>query len=90
MALRTRSLSAPPVRVTVTIRPDTHPLTLLRVGALRLSPSYSSSSPGSPRTVSLPLGATVFIFIGLVLVDFAHSSTETCLKNWENSDSNLW
>ena len=38
-----------------------------------------------------PLGATVFILIGLVLlVDFAHSWTETCLENWENSDSNLW
>jgi hypothetical protein len=35
--------------------------------------------------------ATVFILIGLVFpVDFAHSWTETCLENWENSDSNLW
>jgi len=31
------------------------------------------------------------ILIGLVLlVDFAHSWTETCLENWENSDSNIW
>ncbi|KAG8783374.1 hypothetical protein FRC15_005312 [Serendipita sp. 397] len=37
------------------------------------------------------MGATVFILIGLVLlVDFAHSFTETCLENWENSGSNLW
>ncbi|TFK40055.1 TMS membrane protein tumor differentially expressed protein [Crucibulum laeve] len=37
------------------------------------------------------IGATVFILLGLVLlVDFAHSWSETCLENWENSSSNLW
>lgn len=37
------------------------------------------------------IGATIFILLGLVLlVDFAHSWTETCLENWENSNSNLW
>jgi len=37
------------------------------------------------------LGATIFILLGLVLlVDFAHSWTETCLENWEVSDSTLW
>jgi len=37
------------------------------------------------------IGATVFILLGLVLlVDFAHSWTETCLENWEKSDNNLW
>ncbi|KAH8828194.1 serine incorporator/TMS membrane protein [Flagelloscypha sp. PMI_526] len=39
------------------------------------------------------IGATLFILLGLVLlVDFAHSWTETCLENWENSPtgSNLW
>ena len=37
------------------------------------------------------IGATIFILLGLVLlVDFAHSWSETCLNNWENSDSNLW
>ncbi|KZT07751.1 TMS membrane protein/tumor differentially expressed protein [Laetiporus sulphureus 93-53] len=37
------------------------------------------------------VGATVFILLGLVLlVDFAHSWSETCLENWENSNSNLW
>ncbi|PPQ69010.1 hypothetical protein CVT24_000085 [Panaeolus cyanescens] len=37
------------------------------------------------------LGATIFILLGLVLlVDFAHSWSETCLENWENSDSNFW
>lgn len=38
------------------------------------------------------IGATVFIVLGLVLlVDFAHSWSETCLENWENSpNSNLW
>ncbi|KAF5342041.1 hypothetical protein D9611_001784 [Ephemerocybe angulata] len=36
-------------------------------------------------------GATIFILLGLVLlVDFAHSWSETCLENWENSSSNLW
>lgn len=37
------------------------------------------------------IGATIFILLGLVLlVDFAHSWSETCLENWEKSDSNLW
>lgn len=38
------------------------------------------------------IGATMFILLGLVLlVDFAHSWSETCLENWENSpSSNLW
>jgi hypothetical protein len=38
------------------------------------------------------IGATIFILFGLVLlVDFAHSWSETCLENWENSpSSNLW
>jgi len=38
------------------------------------------------------IGATIFILLGLVLlVDFAHSWSETCLENWENSsNSNLW
>ncbi|GJJ08574.1 hypothetical protein Clacol_002793 [Clathrus columnatus] len=37
------------------------------------------------------LGATLFILLGLVLlVDFAHSWSETCLEKWETSDSNLW
>jgi len=39
------------------------------------------------------IGATLFILLGLVLlVDFAHSWSETCLENWENSSdgSNLW
>ncbi|KAL0577245.1 Membrane protein tms1 [Marasmius crinis-equi] len=37
------------------------------------------------------IGATLFILLGLVLlVDFAHSWSETCLENWENSGSNLW
>ncbi|KAL1756805.1 serine incorporator/TMS membrane protein [Schizophyllum commune] len=39
------------------------------------------------------IGATVFILLGLVLlVDFAHSWSETCLENWENSptSSNMW
>lgn len=37
------------------------------------------------------IGATLFILLGLVLlVDFAHSWTETCLEKWENSDSNTW
>lgn len=38
-----------------------------------------------------PVGAFLFILIGLVLlVDFAHSWSETCLDNWERGDSNLW
>jgi len=37
------------------------------------------------------IGSTIFILLGLVLlVDFAHSWSETCLDNWENSSSNLW
>jgi serine incorporator 1/3 len=37
------------------------------------------------------IGATIFILLGLILlVDFAHSWSETCLENWEKSDSNLW
>ncbi|KZT41303.1 TMS membrane protein/tumor differentially expressed protein [Sistotremastrum suecicum HHB10207 ss-3] len=37
------------------------------------------------------IGACVFILLGLVLlIDFAHSWSETCLDNWENSNSNLW
>lgn len=33
----------------------------------------------------------MFILIGLVLlVDFAHSWSETCLDNWERTNSNLW
>lgn len=37
------------------------------------------------------IGATIFILLGLVLlVDFAHSWSETCLENWEKSDSNFW
>ncbi|KAF8659055.1 hypothetical protein AX16_001927 [Volvariella volvacea WC 439] len=39
------------------------------------------------------IGATIFILLGLVLlVDFAHSWSEMCLENWENSPtgSNLW
>ncbi|KAG2341376.1 TMS membrane protein/tumor differentially expressed protein [Suillus weaverae] len=37
------------------------------------------------------IGATIFILLGLVLlVDFAHSWTEMCQENWENSDSTLW
>lgn len=37
------------------------------------------------------IGATIFILLGLVLlVDFAHSWSETCLDNWEKSESTLW
>lgn len=39
----------------------------------------------------VPVGACVFILIGLVLlVDFAHTWSETCLDNWERTDSNMW
>lgn len=39
----------------------------------------------------VPIGACVFILIGLVLlIDFAHTWSETCLDNWERTDSNLW
>ncbi len=38
-----------------------------------------------------PIGAFFFILIGLVLlVDFAHTWSETCLDNWERGDNNLW
>ena len=37
------------------------------------------------------VGATVFILIGLVLlIDFAHSWSETCLERWEETDSATW
>lgn len=37
------------------------------------------------------MGATIFILLGLVLlVDFAHSWSETCLENWESTGSQLW
>jgi hypothetical protein len=37
------------------------------------------------------IGSAIFILIGLVLlVDFAHTWSETCLDNWESTDSNLW
>ncbi|KAF8575168.1 TMS membrane protein/tumor differentially expressed protein [Ramaria rubella] len=37
------------------------------------------------------VGATIFILLGLVLlVDFAHSWSETCLEKWEAAESNLW
>ncbi|KAF5391340.1 hypothetical protein D9757_002041 [Collybiopsis confluens] len=39
------------------------------------------------------IGASLFILLGLVLlVDFAHSWSETCLENWEKASdgSNLW
>lgn len=37
------------------------------------------------------IGASVFILVGLVLlVDFAHSWSETCLENWENTESGFW
>ncbi|KWU41147.1 putative membrane protein [Rhodotorula sp. JG-1b] len=40
--------------------------------------------------VSLP-GSALFILIGLVLlVDFAHSWSETCLERWEQTDAPLW
>jgi hypothetical protein len=39
----------------------------------------------------VPIGAFLFILIGLVLlVDFAHTWSETCLDKWENSESNTW
>lgn len=35
--------------------------------------------------------ASIFILVGLVLlVDFAHSWSETCLDRWEQTDSNFW
>ncbi|BGP27850.1 membrane protein [Rhodotorula toruloides] len=40
--------------------------------------------------ISLP-GSGIFILIGLVLlVDFAHSWSETCLERWEATDSPFW
>ena len=37
------------------------------------------------------VGASVFILVGLVLlVDFAHTWSETCLDKWEDSESNSW
>lgn len=37
------------------------------------------------------IGAAIFILFGLVLlVDFAHSWTEKCLENYEESESNKW
>ncbi|PFH52891.1 hypothetical protein AMATHDRAFT_55722 [Amanita thiersii Skay4041] len=39
------------------------------------------------------IGATIFILLGLVLlVDFAHTWSETCIEKWENSSdsSNFW
>lgn len=41
----------------------------------------------------VPIGAFVFILIGLILlIDFAHNWSETCLDRWESSEtnSNLW
>ncbi|KAK0549153.1 Membrane protein tms1 [Tilletia horrida] len=35
--------------------------------------------------------ASAFILVGLVLlVDFAHTWSETCLQNWEETDSEFW
>ncbi|KAI6013358.1 serine incorporator/TMS membrane protein [Pisolithus microcarpus] len=37
------------------------------------------------------IGATIFILLGLVLlVDFAHTWSETCLEKWEATNSTLW
>jgi len=37
------------------------------------------------------LGSAIFILLGLVLlIDFAHSWSETCLENWEETGSMLW
>ncbi|CAG8730842.1 7296_t:CDS:2, partial [Acaulospora morrowiae] len=37
------------------------------------------------------IGATIFILIGLVLlVDFAHNWSETCIEKWQESDNNKW
>jgi len=37
------------------------------------------------------IGATLFILLGLMLlVDFAHTWSETCLRNYEESSSDLW
>ncbi|KAL8291637.1 hypothetical protein RQP46_001895 [Phenoliferia psychrophenolica] len=41
-------------------------------------------------TITL-IGSTLFILIGLVLlIDFAHSWSETCLERWEETDSPFW
>ncbi|KAF9582461.1 hypothetical protein BGW38_000182 [Lunasporangiospora selenospora] len=37
------------------------------------------------------LGAGIFILFGLILlVDFAHTWSESCMEKWENSDTNKW
>ncbi|CAO3664278.1 unnamed protein product [Umbelopsis ramanniana] len=37
------------------------------------------------------IGAAIFILLGLVLlVDFAHNWSESCLEKWEMSDNNKW
>lgn len=37
------------------------------------------------------IGASVFIIFGLILlVDFAHTWSETCIEKWEQSDTNKW
>ncbi|TIB06141.1 hypothetical protein E3P96_00726 [Wallemia ichthyophaga] len=37
------------------------------------------------------IGGSIFILVGLVLlVDFAHTWSETCLDRWEASQSNTW
>jgi hypothetical protein len=37
------------------------------------------------------IGAAIFILLGLVLlVDFAHNWSESCLEKWEMSDTNKW
>src|SRR5436190_13020936 len=37
------------------------------------------------------IGATLFILIGLILlVDFAHMWSETCIEKWEESDNDKW
>ncbi|CAI2166684.1 14469_t:CDS:10 [Funneliformis geosporum] len=37
------------------------------------------------------IGATLFILVGLVLlVDFAHTWSESCIMKWEESDSDKW
>ncbi|KAF9353160.1 hypothetical protein BGX26_009071 [Mortierella sp. AD094] len=37
------------------------------------------------------IGASIFILFGLILlVDFAHTWSETCISKWEQSDTNKW
>ncbi|KAG0209022.1 hypothetical protein BGX28_000206 [Mortierella sp. GBA30] len=37
------------------------------------------------------IGAAIFILFGLILlVDFAHTWSETCMDKWEQSDTNKW